>query len=113
MKLERDWFGANRERMYQELTKRIDAVTPNPLGDENSELGKMYELVVLKTYRALLANASERTYLNKTKARLSVEEFIVWRIGVIEKLLKAKPYDSERMLRINAWVIYHLNATEI
>lgn len=99
--------------MFQGLTRWINDISFNPLGAENDELGKQYLLELLKTYRALLCHSTDRTYLNKQSSRLTVDEFLTWKQALQAKYLSHKPSDSERMLRISAWLVYHINNTEI
>lgn len=113
IRLLREWFGVSRELMFQGLSQQINEVSFNPLGVENDELGKQYLLEILKTYRALLCNSGDRTHLNKQSSRLTVDDFLAWKQALQAKLLNHKPSDSERMLRISAWLVYHLNNTEI
>ena len=113
MKLLREWFGANREPMFQALTQSIESIVFNPLESENAELGKVYELVVLKSLRAILTGNNERTHLTKRISKMEVDELLEWRDGQVQKLMRHRPSDSDRILRINAWLLYHLNNLEI
>lgn len=113
IRLQRELFIENREGLFQELTRQINEVSFNPLGSDNDEIGKEYLLTVLKTYRALLCLSSDRTHLNKQSNKMTFEEFSDWKLDMLAKMQRHRPHDSERLLRIEAWLVYHINNTEI
>lgn len=114
IQIPRNRFDAQRGNLFQDITRRLEGIQYQPTDHPQVELEKTYYGVLLKTYRVLLCGCADKTFLYKGEPlMLTIEAFAQWRQDMITKLIRQRPSQDDRLLRINSLLVYHIVNTTI